>query len=60
MCVINIYKFHDVAFSNQIWSQLLWRDLHPSPDIVFTVRGRQILATGQSGVDLWNNHFEIL
>ena len=33
MHVTNVYGFHDITSSNQIWSQLLWADLHPTPEI---------------------------
>ena len=37
MFVTNNDGIHDMALSNQIRSQLLWKDFHPAPDIVFTV-----------------------
>ena len=35
MSVIDM--IHDMALSNQIWSLLLWGDLHPAPNIFFNV-----------------------
>ena len=43
MTITNIDRIHDKALSNQIWSQLLWVDLHlvvnrdTVPHIFFTV-----------------------
>ena len=37
--ITNIDRIHDIALSNQIWSLLLWGDLHPAPNIFFAVSG---------------------
>ena len=37
ICLTKIDGIHNLTLSNQIPSQLLWEDLHPTLDIMFTV-----------------------
>ena len=54
MSVTNIDGIYDMALTNQIQSQLLWKDLHPASDIFFTVLGTRklfrVITAGELGI----------